>query len=252
MRQSAKMALHAMIEMPGGAALITLLQRWAKDTRWGPARTGIRKTLQTIGADGRTLDAHIEEAVHIALAAQPAEAPLLRRTLSSLAIMRALSTRSQLGREWDPVLGRGEAIAIAETATTASDRIAELEASVLDLRFAGLILAREGENARSEPPWGAIGPHHFFFCRTDALFQPWDPETDAREICKQARQIRVVDSPQLDLKLGWGPRRLNSAVAYGELQYWIEAPYRRARGDRYVLPRAYLTETGKRFAERGK
>ena len=251
-RGPASRALHALAEMPGGAAVAGLLQRWAKDTGVAPTQASIKKILETVEADGRTLDAHIHEALLIALAAHPSEAPLLGRTLSSLAIMRALSTRSSLGCEWDPVLSRGEAIAIAEATTTASDPIPELEATVLDLRLAGLIVMRKDNHAPTNPPWEAIGPYHFFFCRTDALFQRWDPQADAKEICRQARRTRVLNSAELDMELHWGPRRLNSAVACAELRCWIKAPYRRGRGDQYILPCAYLTENGRRSAETGR
>lgn len=242
--KAASKALRALTEVPGGATVARLLQEWATN---GPLAGGasIKRVLGTIGTDGRTLDAHVQEALHIALAAPITEAPQLRRTLSSLAIMRALSTRSHHGCEWDPVLRGDEAVAIVQAITTGSDPTAELEATVLELRRAGLIVTRGVENAGAEPSWDAIGPYYFFFCRTDALFQQWDPEADAKEICRQATQTRVVNSAELDTYFRWGPRRLNSAVTYAQLRHWITVPYRRARGDQYVLPCAYLTEEGR-------
>jgi hypothetical protein len=238
-------ALRALTEVPGGTSVARLLQRWAKDRQLA-RKASIKRFLETIGADGRTIDAHVQEALLIALAAPTSEAPQLRRTLLCLVVMRALSTRSHLGCEWDPVLRRDEAVAIAQTIATVSDSIAELEATVPELRRAGLIVTREGEDAPAELPWEAIGPHHFFFCRTDALFQHWDPETDAKEICGRATETRVLNSAELDAHFGWGPRRLNSAATYAQLRYWIKVPYRRASGDQYVLPCAYLTEQGRR------
>ena len=246
--KAASRALRALAEVPGGVAIASLLQRWAANGQLAGEGV-IKRVLETIGTNGRTLDAHVQEALHIALAARTTEAPQLRRTLSSLAVLRALSTRSQLGYEWDPVLRRDEAVAIAQTITNVLDPIAELGATVLALRRAGLVVARGAEDARADLPWDAIGPYHFFFCRTDALFQPWDPEADAKEICRQARQTRVVNSAELDTHLRWGPRRLNSAATYAQLRHWITVPYRPARGDQYVLPCAYVTEEGRRSGD---
>jgi hypothetical protein len=245
--KAARKALRALTEVPGGATVARLLQRLATNGQLAGAG-GIKRVLGTIGSGGRTLDAHLQDALHIALAARPTEAPQLQKTLSSLAILRTLSTQSHLGCEWDPLLHRDEVVAIAHTITTVSHPLAELEATVLELRRAGLIVTRGAKDAQADLSWDAIGPYHFFFCRTDALFQHWDPEADAKEICRRSRQTRVVNSAALDTDLRWGPRRLNSAATYAQLRHWITVPYRHASGDQYVLPCAYLTEEGRRSA----
>jgi hypothetical protein len=245
---AASKALRALTEVPGGAAVSRLLQRWARNGQLA-GETSLKGVLGTMGADAGTLDVQLQDALHIALAARPTDAPQLRRILFSLAILRTLSIRSHRGGEWDPVLRRDEVAAIVRTITTVSDPIADLEATVLELRRAGLIVTRGAEDVQADRSWEAIGPYHFFFCRTDALFQHWDPEADAKEICRRSRETRVVSSAELDSHLRWGPRRLNSAATCAQLHHWITVPYRRASGDQYVLPYAYLTEEGRRSAE---
>ena len=60
-----------------------------------------------------------------------------------------------------------------------------------------------------------IGPSEEFFAKTDPLFQPWDPRADARELCRRAQATENrIHLRQFDQELGWGPRRMNAAIAF--------------------------------------
>ena len=69
---------------------------------------------------------------------------------------------------------------------------------------------------RSPSGYSSIGPKRYFFCRTDAIFQSWNPADDAREVVKFLLNVgqEAVSIAKLDAELVWGPRRLNPALAF--------------------------------------
>lgn len=224
-------------EGSSGKNISQRLCAWAADPR---------RAVHPRDGEGSALDARLRKELHDALAARSPNAPMLRKALLSLEVMGQLNRRSHVGRQWDPVIDRENVLAIAQDVVAISEVELLIETVIGELRHGGLIVTRQGEDASR---WQAIGPYRFFFCRTDALFQCWNPEVDAREICNRLRHSRVLTSLELDSILGWGPRRLNSAVTYAQLQRWLRPPYRSVNHERYVLPLAYLTEVGKHGGE---
>lgn len=236
-------------DVPGFGGVLRLFDKWETDARVGKVEADVQRLLEKIGRDGRSLDAYVREAIRIALATGSTDAPQLRKADSCLVMLRELNTRSKLGLEWDPDLKRDAAVALIRSLLNPADPISELRAVVSELKRSDLILVNSDANAPAELPWEAIGPSREFFCRTDRMFQSWNPEEDAKEICRHSKAERRFDASQLEALLGWGPRRFNSAAVHAQLRRWIEVPYRSAHHPKYVLPWAYLTEEGEFFVD---
>jgi hypothetical protein len=223
--------LGVLREMPGGRHVAAILE---EDTL--AAQLAGRENSSSAHS---SLDAHVEMILRAAAIKQGAAVPPLLQVLSCFPIVRQLSRQSQLGREGDPTIARREAMGAQR----------DVEPVVVELCQAGLIAMQRNEGGSGGSLWNVFGPSYFFFCRTDALFQPWDPAIDAKVLCERASRVRVLIAREMDSGLKWGARRLNSATTYAELRRWIVAPYRRILDDRYVLPYAYLTDEGRRLVE---
>lgn len=242
--------LSALSELPAAGALIRLLDKWENDARLGKVEENVEHLLQTIGRDGHVLDAHIQEAIRIALTIGGPEAFELRKADSCLTILRALNTRSELGREWDPELHRDEVITILRSLAGVADPVAELRAVIFELKRTDLILVCDNANTPpGTPPVESIGPHRNLFCRTDSIFQAWNPADDAKELCRRSKADGGFNASILDDVLQWKPRRFNSAATYALRRGWIKVPYRNASHSLYTLPWAHLTEEGEFFLE---
>jgi len=122
-----------------------------------------------------------------------------------------------------------------------------MRAVVHELERLRLIVLQK--DACSPEGFAAIGPDQEFFARTDAIFQPWDPQADGQELCRLSRATRNFDAAECDKELGWGPRRLNSAAVEAHSRGWFRVPYEMAHNPTYVLPWAFLTPEGEFFAE---
>jgi hypothetical protein len=235
-------------EIPVFGALVRVLEKWTNDARLGRLEADVQNIIAIVGRDGRALDARIQEALSVAIRLGIGERVQLRKADSCLAIMRYLSTRSELGREWDPALTREQALGIIKSQLAAGDAVAELRAVVFELKRAELIYVCDNANAPTELPWERIGPHAAFFCRTDAFFQSWNPEEDARKICRRSKTERAFQVALLD-DLAWSPRRINAATMFAKRRGWLTVPYEFVSDPTYVIPWAYLSEEGEFFSE---
>ena len=73
-------------------------------------------------------------------------------------------------------------------------------------------------------------------------------DDDALEVCKRARQNGHIPVGELDAELGWGPRRMNSALAYLAAHNLIDY-FGDFGGIRHVLGSCLLNEEGHIFLE---
>ncbi len=136
-----------------------------------------------------------------------------RRPAGCEALARLISTRSEKALDWDPQVPWQDALEALRSVSQASDLEKDLRRTVHELEQAGLV--KTAADANSPLGWHIVGPTEDFFWQTDSHFTAWDPADDARELCRRA----VADDESfavqpLDHALGWGPRRMNPALAY--------------------------------------
>ena len=137
----------------------------------------------------------------------------LRHPQSCRALAMALSARSKEGLEWDPQLAWEEALEVLRPLPEVADPQHELTLVIKELERADLAKATVDPNAPSG--WGTVGPTDNFFWKTDAVFQKWNPEDDARMLCGRAEPPdNGIAAHTLAQDLGWEPRRLNAALAF--------------------------------------
>jgi hypothetical protein len=241
-------AAQIAAEIPVFGALVRVLEKWTVDARVGRMEADVQKILEIIGPDDRALDERIQEALNAAVRLNVGDGIQIRKAESCLAIARYLNTRSELGWEWDPSLDREQALGIIRSHLGGGDPVSELRAVVAELKRVDLILVMDNCNAPEELPWEIIGPEESFFCRTDSIFQSWNPEEDAREICRRSKAERVFQVTLLD-DLGWTPRRINSAAMFAKRRGWLNVPYEFVSSTAYVIPWANLSEEGEFFSE---
>ncbi len=144
------------------------------------------------------------------------------------------------GQENDPIIEFDDCLKVME-AGGSKDAITDLKLVSYELEKE--LLVYRHPDASSPLGFHAVAPRDYFFCKTDRLFQKWDPETDAKKIIKklileneEAEQLSKIDE-----MFGWGPRRLNSAIAYMHYNGLIHNEHELG-GIRYVLPDIRLSE----------
>lgn len=137
-----------------------------------------------------------------------------RKTESCMVFLKEINTRSELGQANDPTIEYDECIRIVKNNINTEGPEKELKLVVYELEKEDLIYKHADLNS----PLGfhAISPKEYFFCKTDSVFQKWDPRCDAKEIVKLLinDDQDSVSIEKLDVRLEWGPRRLNSAIAF--------------------------------------
>lgn len=121
---------------------------------------------------------------------------------AALAIGKHFVEASKDGRAHDPILTL-DALAKA----TGLDLV-DARMGVLDLKEAGYL-------------WeGSVRGHYAaeipVFVDFDAAFMPFSPAADAQSVANSlvTQDVRAVDTKLLAEKLGWPPRRMNSAICY--------------------------------------
>jgi len=241
-------ALSAVSELPGGGAIVRLLDKWGNDARLGKLEADIQKLFDRFSGSA-PVGPQVADAIQLAIDRNEPDISLLRKAGSCLVILRALNTESKMGRMWDPDLHREKAVTLIGSLANTRDPVAELRATVYELKRADLIFVEDNFNAPPHLPWECLGPSQSFFSRTDVIFQSWNPAADAKEICRRARPAQGYDAAELDQALKWGPRRFNPAADYALRRRWTRVPYESASSSAYVLPWAWLTEEGEFFLE---
>ncbi len=174
-----------------------------------------------------------------------------QKSESCMIFLKEINTRSKLGQANDPFIKYDECIKIVKDNINTDDPEKELELIVYELVKEGLIYKRIDTSSRLG--FAGIGPTEYFFCKTDSIFQKWDPKSDAKEIVKLfiKNNQDSATTEELDRKLKWGPRRLNSAIVFLYSNKSIQTK-RELGGTKYVLQWIRLTEEAYFFIEKDK
>lgn len=231
MTRSTLFAAAATIGGPDGAfaALIAKVVEdlWADQEQY-EIEQRVAALEQALGKNPAAVGDNLTAILRVLASHVPAKA--LRHTTSCLAVIRALNTRSEHGTYWDPHLEEDDLADVLREIPNISSPEGEVELVVHELHRVGLVKRRDTSAGTS------IGPADDFFARTDVFFQPWDPVEDARTLCRRARdggEDRILPG-KFDRDLGWGPRRMNAAIAL------LEAGGK-AEGGKGPMDNQYLT-----------
>ena len=105
-------------------------------------------------------------------------------------------------------------------------------------------LIKRHKGARGPKGIKAISPNDHFFCRTDFLFQNWNPSNDAETIVKFMikEKKKIMPAKEIDNSLNFGFRRLNSAIAFLDYNDYIIDRNWSLGGTNYFFPRLILKE----------
>lgn len=165
----------------------------------------------------------------------------LRKTKSCMVIIEELNKRSQTGQIHDPKITYDKCLEILKKKVQIDDLQNELASVVYELKRTGLIALRLDPST----PLGfySIFPTEYFFCKTDHLFQKWNPKSDAIEIVRllQKEKKESIWVQELDKILKWGRRRLNPALAYMRMKGWVKN-IEEEGGQDYFLDRIHLSK----------
>lgn len=131
-----------------------------------------------------------------------------------MVIMQKLNFESKLGCANDPLLDIYQCIDTLKEVSDSADIMEELRLVTYELEKQELIYRHV--SASSPIGFHQISPRPYFFCKTDRLFQAWNPEQDADEIIQHiiGKKEEVVSLQELGQIFKWEPRRMNPAVAY--------------------------------------
>lgn len=155
-------------------------------------------------------------------------------------MIEKINNDSVEGQENDPIMEFDDCVKVMETGGS-KDAITDLKLVSYELEKE--LLVYRHPDANSPLGFHAVAPRDCFFCKTDKLFQKWDPENDAKKIIKKLilENEETEHLSKIDEIFGWGPRRLNSAIAY---MYYNGLIYNEHElgGIRYVLPYIRLSE----------
>lgn len=174
-----------------------------------------------------------------------------RKAESCMILLKEINTRSKLGLTNDPFIKYEECIRIVKDNINTDDPEKELKLVVYELEKEDLIYKRIDMSSRLG--FAGIGPTEYFFCKTDIIFQKWDPKSDAKEIVKLfiKNNQDSATTEELDRKLKWRLRRLNSAIVFLYSNKSIQTK-RELGGTKYVLQWIRLTEEAYFFIEKDK
>ena len=172
-----------------------------------------------------------------------------RKAESCMLLLKQLSQNSELGQANDPLIKYDDCLQLIREKIDGENGKKELGLAIYELEKSGLIYKHVSVN--SPFGWHTIGPREYFFCMTDHIFQNWNPKTDGKSVIRLllGRNDIAANLEELDKGLGWGPRRLNSALAFLYMNNLIHHNYELG-GIKYVLPWARLTEEAHLIEER--
>ena len=127
--------------------------------------------------------------------------------------MRELNLKSQYGQDHDPIIECEQCLSLLRDPFPDSYE-KEFKLAAYELEEENLI--HKLADANSSMGFHAISPNDFFFCRTDVLFQKWNPKIDAYAIIKHmlSEESEQLSLAEIDKVFQRGPRRMNSAVAF--------------------------------------
>jgi hypothetical protein len=164
-----------------------------------------------------------------------------KKMASCLAIIKEVNLRSIYGQAVDPFIELEDLVKIIEAIDNTKNPLDEIKLAVYELKKNDLIY--DAPDARSPLGFHAIYPKEYFFCKTDCMYQSWDPKSDALEIIKLliAEKDGMMSVENIDTAFTWGPRRLNSSIALLYLNGLINRQHELG-GVKYILPWLWLTE----------
>lgn len=148
-----------------------------------------------------------------------------RKMKGCLAVMREINIRSKMGYANDPLIEYEECLKILKGQGNSKDLNKEFELVAYELEKEDLIYKHP--SVSSPIGFHAISPQDYFFCRTDNIFQKWHPSEDADVVIDHMIKTKEenISLLELDKLLGWGPRRLNSAIAWLDYNGLIKKDY---------------------------
>lgn len=201
--QSLVFGIVGAVGGPAAAVLAKLAEDLWSDQEQSELERRIAAIEHAIGRDPEAVRVNLDGVMTI-IAGRTAP-DQLRHATSCLAVISALNTRSRHATDWDPHFTEEDVLEVLRGVPGVASAEKELALVVHELDRAGLIRRYVSD----------IGPSEDFFAKTDPLFQPWNPRDDARELCRRAQETENrIHLRQLDQQLGWGPRRMNAAIAY--------------------------------------
>jgi|GEM_PF-4909656 len=206
----------------------------------------ISEILEAIGKDPeRRLESAILKVLNLMETAKLLSVHQLRKAESCMILLREINQRSESGKANDPFIAYDECMKIAK-GFRVEDPEDELRLVLYELERQDLVYRHESATAQSG--YSSISPKEYFFCRTDSIFQKWNPEDDAVGVIRflVGESEQSIVSKTLDIQFKWGARRLNSVIAYLHLHGLIHADSRLGGID-YVLDSFRLTEEARFF-----
>ena len=227
---------------PLSAYLLGLAERVEGDQRVAETEQQLRELQRHMGSDPRLVGTSLNAL--LLPAPDSGSLPQLRHARSCVTVARFINEASKHATDWDPQVSGDELLAaLRQEGIEAPEK--ELRFSLHELHRVGLVRSHPDPNTE----FGMIGPSPDFFWQTDSLFQAWDPRQDARDICRRFPDPEASFSPrQLDQELGWGARRLNSAVAFLIAHNLADDMEGMMDGD-YLVHAVMLTTEASFFAE---
>jgi len=166
-----------------------------------------------------------------------------RKAEACVILLKELNNKSKLAQPNDPVIEYNECVKIIKNKIKNEDTKVEEQLRLVVYELERKDLIHKHADANSLLGFHAISPKEYFFCRTDSIFQDWNPQEDAKEIVRFLINSKKnsISIEKLDAHFGWGPRRLNSAIAFLHKEKLIHKDYNLG-GIKYILPRIRLSE----------
>jgi len=166
-----------------------------------------------------------------------------RLSEACIGLAKEINNKSKLAQPNDPVIEYNECVKIIKNKIKDKDTKVEEQLRLIVYELERKDLIHKHADVNSPLGFHAISPKEYFFCRTDSIFQDWNPQEDAKEIVRFLINSKKnsISIEKLDAHFGWGPRRLNSAIAFLHKEKLIHKDYNLG-GIKYILPRIRLSE----------
>lgn len=235
-----KIISSVLTELPGGSAFVHFVDSIKSDARFSE----IERRLAELERPRQ-----ISLLITIALERNAVPETGLRDLEGCMALMAEISARSVQAQERDGDLDQQECIEFVRKRFGPIDLRKRLRRIIYELERTGLIFKDSSANAPEG--WVRIAPTRQFFCRTDALFQNWNPEKDALSIVKRMDldDQERCSVAELEARLVWGPRRMNPALAYMELHGWVRNEFPQIT-QKYITDHVWLSSEAYFFLEK--
>lgn len=207
--------LSALVYFPAGAVIVRQWDSITADRKFKSIEANIERLFKLIEDNPRCpLQDAILEAVELVDRNGLIEEKTFVKFKECMAIMQKLNFESKQGYANDPLLDIYQCSDVLRKVSDSTDLMEELRLVTYELEKEELIYRHVSAN--SPIGFHQISPRDYFFCKTDKLFQAWNPMQDADDIIQHivSKKEDAVGLQELDQIFKWGPRRINPAVAY--------------------------------------